>query len=57
VSERSLSVREKGGNESTSGDVVLSGMSSGVIDGWFPLYDTLGGVRGELELSIKLNFV
>eukprot|EP00970_Alexandrium_tamarense_P012930 scaffold3159_cov191-Alexandrium_tamarense.AAC.18 len=56
-SERSLSVGEKGGNESTSGDVVLSGLSSGVIDGWFPLYDTLGGVRGELELSIKLNFI
>lgn len=29
----------------------------GVIDGWFPLYDTLGGVRGELGLSIKLNFI
>jgi hypothetical protein len=30
---------------------------SGIIDGWFPLYDTLGGVRGELCLSIKLNFI
>lgn len=29
----------------------------GVLDGWFPLYDTLGGVRGELELSVKLNFI
>jgi len=29
----------------------------GVIDGWFPLYDTLGGVRGELGLSIKLTFI
>lgn len=27
------------------------------IDGWFPLYDTLGGVRGELGLSVKLNFI
>jgi len=27
------------------------GLSAGVIDGWFPLYDTLGGVRGELGLS------
>jgi C2 domain len=27
------------------------------LDGWFPLYDTLGGVRGELELSVKLNFI
>lgn len=31
--------------------------SSVVIDGWFPLYDTLGGVRGELGLSVKLNFI
>lgn len=29
----------------------------GIIDGWFPLYDTLGGVRGELGLSVKLNFI
>ena len=29
----------------------------GMLDGWFPLYDTLGGVRGELELSVKLNFI
>lgn len=28
-----------------------------VVDGWFPLYDTLGGVRGELCLSVKLNFI
>jgi hypothetical protein len=27
------------------------------IDGWFPLYDTLSGVRGELFVSIKLNFI
>jgi len=27
------------------------------IDGWFPLYDTLGGVRGELGLSIKVQFI
>ena len=31
--------------------------SAGVIDGWFPLYDTLGGVRGKLGLSVKLNFI
>jgi uncharacterized coiled-coil protein SlyX len=29
----------------------------GSIDGWFPLYDTLSGVRGELLLSVKLNFI
>lgn len=34
-----------------------SSTPSGVIDGWFPLYDTLGGVRGELGLSVKLRFI
>ena len=29
----------------------------GTIDGWFPIYDTLGGVRGELGLSIKLTYI
>jgi len=33
------------------------GLSSGVIDGWFPLYDNIGGVRGEIEVYIKLNFI
>lgn len=33
------------------------GAPSSVIDGWFPLYDTLGGVRGELGLSVKLRFI
>jgi len=27
------------------------------IDGWFPVYDTLGGIKGELNLSVKLNFI
>lgn len=27
------------------------------IDGFFPLYDTLNGVRGELELAVKLDFI
>lgn len=26
------------------------------INGWFPIYDTLRGVRGELSLDIKLSF-
>jgi hypothetical protein len=34
-----------------------SSTPTGVIDGWFPLYDTLGGVRGELGLSVKLTFI
>lgn len=38
-------------------DAWKGGISTGVIDGWFPLYDTLGGVRGELGLSVKLNFI
>lgn len=33
-------------------------INPGVIDGWYPLYDTLGGVRGgELGLSVKLNYI
>jgi C2 domain len=35
----------------------ISSAPTGVIDGWFPLYDTLGGVRGELGLSVKLTFI
>jgi hypothetical protein len=35
----------------------MAGLSSGVIDGWFPLFDTIGGVRGELEIYVKLNFI
>ena len=38
-------------------DAWKGGISTGVIDGWFPLYDTLGGVRGELGLSIKLTYI
>jgi hypothetical protein len=33
------------------------GTNAGAIHGWFPIYDPLDGVRGELELSIKLNFI
>ncbi len=28
-----------------------------VIQGWFPLYDTLRGVRGDLHIVVKLQFV
>lgn len=27
------------------------------VQGWFPLYDTLKGARGELSLSVKLQFI
>ena len=27
------------------------------IQGWFPIYDTLRGIRGDLNLSIKLNYI
>jgi len=37
--------------------VLDGGVLSGGIDGWFPLYDTLSGVRGEIWLSVKLNFI
>lgn len=45
---------------SSAGSASMSGTSSGQvanIDGWFPIYDTLFGVRGELGLSIKLTFI
>ena len=49
------------GSGSGSGGIPGSGggggLSSGTIDGWFPLYDTLGGVRGELGISVKLTFI
>lgn len=47
-------------NLSHSASALLSSTSGGGgmgIDGWFPLYDTLAGVRGELCLSVKLNFI
>ena len=38
--------------------VVSAGAHGGLeVDGWFPLFDTLGGFRGELGLSVKLNFI
>ena len=46
-----------GGATTGGGGATGGGLSSGTIDGWFPLYDTLGGVRGELGLSIKLTFI
>ena len=35
----------------------ISSAPMGVIDGWFPLYDTLRSVQGELGLSVKLTFI
>lgn len=46
-----------GSNANQGGAGGTGGLSSGTIDGWFPLYDTLGGVRGELGISVKLNFI
>eukprot|EP00986_Skeletonema_menzelii_P019349 scaffold27725_cov148-Skeletonema_menzelii.AAC.2 len=46
-----------GGSGSGTETTGASERTPGVIDGWFPLYDTLGGVRGELGLSVKLNFI
>ena len=49
-----------GGGTGAGGGEALAAAADrlpGVIDGWFPLYDTLGGVRCELGLSIKLNFI
>jgi hypothetical protein len=30
--------------------------SAGQVSGWFPIYDTLQGIRGELNAQIKLQF-
>jgi hypothetical protein len=30
--------------------------SSGQISSWFPIYDTLKGIRGELNATVKLEF-
>ncbi len=27
------------------------------IDGWFPIYDTLKGIRGELHVALKIRFI
>lgn len=28
-----------------------------VVEGWFPLYDTLRGIEGSLNVMIKLQFI
>ena len=28
-----------------------------IISGWFPLYDTIRGVRGSLQVTVKLQFI
>lgn len=35
----------------------ISDGQAGTLGGWMPIYDTLGGVRGELEVLVKLNFI
>jgi hypothetical protein len=30
--------------------------SNSQVSGWFPIYDTLNGIRGELNAQIKLQF-
>jgi hypothetical protein len=30
--------------------------SNAQVSGWFPIYDTLNGIRGELNAQIKLQF-
>lgn len=42
---------------SSSASALLTMTSGSQVDGWFPLYDTQSGVRGELCLSVKLNFI
>jgi Ca2+-dependent lipid-binding protein len=35
---------------------LLQADSPGKISGWFPIYDTFHGVRGQLRISLKLQF-
>lgn len=34
-----------------------AGVQAAQITGWYPLYDTLRGVRGELYVTIKMDFI
>ena len=43
-----------GGGPFGTSDVSAGDM---VIGGWFPIYDTLKGIRGELQLSVKVEFI
>ncbi len=50
-----------GGGDDTAGGGVLhigagAGAATNKISGWFPIYDTLHGIRGQLRLSVKLQF-
>lgn len=36
---------------------LLNGDGDAVAKGWFPLYDIRYGIRGEIELEVKLTFV
>lgn len=37
-------------------NALLHPEANGSVQGWFPIYDTLRGVRGELRLKIRLEF-
>ena len=43
-------------NPLLSRDVEASS-SSTVLDGWFPIWDSFLGVRGELHVSVRVQFV
>jgi hypothetical protein len=30
--------------------------SQGQIAGWFPIYDTMSGIRGALNIAVKMQF-
>ena len=45
-----------GGGEKEEGEVDGVGGGGGSISGWFPLYDTINGIRGHLRLTIKLHY-
>lgn len=56
--EGSAGVDKEGHEEETELDMIEQGGSSNIhtIQGWYPIYDTLEGVRGKLYIVIKVQF-
>ena len=53
-----MRIDNEGGNEhAASNDQPERGDKAKSIRGWFPIFDTLKGVRGELCVEIKLQFI
>ena len=57
TSSKSRSAMKGGGSQVDMMNSSSVGSGDMVIDGWFPIYDTLKGIRGELQLSVKVQFI